>query len=67
MTPEQTHRQPVSLLTVKQFKAARPEIGEGTVRAWIREGRIRTVRVGRRILIPGTEVQDLIERETRTA
>lgn len=66
VTATQTPHVPsVRLLTVAQFRAARPEIGQRTIYEWMHAGRLKTVRVGRRFLIPSTELDDLIERETR--
>ena len=35
-----------------------------TVRQWIRDGRLRVVRLGRRVLVPESEVRALIARNT---
>lgn len=43
------------------WEANERKIGINTLRAWARSGRIKTVRVGRRILVPKTELERLAE------
>ncbi len=43
------------------------KLHEQTVRALVREGRIRTVRVGRRHIVPRREVEVFLELEARPA
>jgi excisionase family DNA binding protein len=42
-------------------------IGRDTAYQLVREGRLRAVRVSRRILIPRSELAAFVERETKTA
>ena len=53
-------------LTVAAF-AKETTLHEQTVRALIREGRIRSVRVGRRHVIPRTELERFLTPEPSTA
>ena len=50
------------LLSVRDV-ASRLGIGINTTYKFVREGRIRSISVGRRRLIPLSELQDFIERE----
>ena len=46
---------------IELYEANEKKIGINTLRGWARVGRIRTVRVGRRYLIPKTELLRLPE------
>ncbi len=55
---------PPRLLSPDRFREEYlPEIGRNSVYAMLREGRIKSIRVGRRILIPATEAANFIARE----
>ena len=41
------------------YEANERKIGINTLRAWAREGRIKAVRVGKKYLIPKTELENL--------
>lgn len=43
------------------YEANEKKIGINTLRGWARAGRIKTVRVGRRYLVPKTELSRLPE------
>lgn len=50
-------------LTIQEFmRVAR--VSDDTVRRWIKAGRIETFRIGRRVLIPRTEAEKLLNRPT---
>ena len=51
------------LLSPREFKAKVPKVGLKSIYDAIEEGRIRHLRVGRKILILGTEVEDWPRRE----
>jgi excisionase family DNA binding protein len=54
----------VSALLLSVREAAQElGLGRDSTYALVREGRLRTVRVGRRVLIPATELEDFIRRE----
>lgn len=56
------------LLTPDEFRdALGGAIGRGSIYELVRAGRIRSVRLGRKILIPITEVNAFIEREAGEA
>jgi len=40
-------------------------LGRDSTYQLIREGRLRAVRIGRRLLIPRTELEDFVQREAR--
>lgn len=50
----------VSLLSPKEF-ADRLSISRWTVYAWIQEGRIKSVKLGRLVRIPESEVERLVQ------
>ena len=53
------------LLSPDQFRETYfPKIGRNAIYDMLRAGRIRSIRVGRRILIPVSEANAFIERET---
>lgn len=55
---------PKPLLTPEEFRAALGNtIGRSSIYELIRAGRIRNVRLGRKLLIPFNEVTAFIERE----
>ena len=54
-----------SLLVSVRDAAAALSIGRDTTYQLVREGRIRAVRVNRRVLIPRTELAAFVEREAR--
>jgi excisionase family DNA binding protein len=58
---EDTH-----LLTVKEF-ASPLKLKPSCVRRWIRERKITTIRVGRLIRIPASEIDRVIAQGTRPA
>jgi excisionase family DNA binding protein len=51
------------LISVRQAAAELP-CGRDTMYELIRQGRIRSVRIGRRLLVPRTELEAFVERET---
>ena len=51
------------LLTVKQV-AERLGLREGTIRAWLTQGRLPKVRCGRAIRVPAEAVEDFVSRNT---
>jgi excisionase family DNA binding protein len=51
------------LLTVLAFQRELGSVGRDAIYQLIREGRIRSVRVGRKILIPRRELAAFVERE----
>jgi excisionase family DNA binding protein len=51
------------LLSVPGFQRELGSLGRDTIYQLVREGRIRSVRVGRKILIPRSELEAFIERE----
>ena len=51
------------LLSPREFKAKVPKVGLKSVYDAIEEGRIKHLRVGRKILILGSEVRDWPRRE----
>jgi len=52
-------------LTVNVHEAARLiGCGRDAAYALVREGRLRSIRIGRRVLIPRTEIEAFIERES---
>jgi excisionase family DNA binding protein len=57
----QTHTEQHQLLSVPAF-AARLGVQPSTIRAWLMARRISKVKLGRRVLIPNSEVSRLIER-----
>ena len=53
------------MLSPDQFRDTYfPEIGRNAIYGMLRAGRIRSIRVGRRILIPTSEATAFLERET---
>ena len=54
---EQTEQLGFTVQQVARMTSLHPQ----TVRALIREGRIRHVRVGRRLIVPRTEVERFLE------
>ncbi len=67
MTDQPAPAQPpdARLLSPDQFRDAFfPEIGRNAIYDMVRAGRIRSIRVGRRILIPTSEARAFLERET---
>jgi excisionase family DNA binding protein len=55
-------------LTVSvQTAAERLGIGRDSLYGMVREGRVRSVKIGRRIRIPISELERFLERETGTA
>ena len=46
---------------VELWTANEKKVGINTLRQWGRSGRLKTVRIGRRILVPKTELQRLPE------
>ncbi len=55
----------VGLLSPDRFREANfPEIGRSSFYRMLRDGRIRSIRVGRRILIPVSEAEAFVRRET---
>jgi excisionase family DNA binding protein len=59
-----THRE--SLLTVPEA-AESIRLTRAGVRRWILEERIATIRVGRRVLIPGSEIDRILKEGFRPA
>jgi excisionase family DNA binding protein len=58
------------LLTVPQFQRELGSVGRDTIYQLVHAGRIRCVRMNRKILIPRSELEAFIEREiaeSRTA
>jgi len=56
------------LLTPDEFRdALGGAIGRGSIYELVRVGRVRSVRLGRKILIPSAEVSAFIEREAAEA
>ena len=53
------------LLTPRQFKKKRPEVGLNSIYRAIEEERIRHLRIGRKILILASEVEDWPRREAK--
>jgi excisionase family DNA binding protein len=51
------------LLTVPAFQREIGSLGRDTIYQPVHEGRIRSVRVGRKILIPRSELTAFVERE----
>jgi excisionase family DNA binding protein len=51
------------LLTVLAFQRELGSVGRDAIYLLVREGRIRSVRVGRKILIPRSELAAFVERE----
>ena len=58
--------EPVSLLSLRQA-AARLGISDWTLRRWALQGKIASVTLGRRRLIPDSVVRDLIDRNMHAA
>lgn len=55
------------LLTPEEFRRHFPKIGRGSLYALLRSGRIRHLRIGRKILIPASEIIAFPRRETDSA
>lgn len=53
-----------ALLTPREFKEQMP-IGWGSLYQFLRAGRIKSVRVGKKYLIPSSELNEFIEREAQ--
>jgi excisionase family DNA binding protein len=53
-----------TLLVSVREAAQRLGLGRDTTYALVREGRLRSVRVGRKVLVPRTELASFCERET---
>ena len=51
------------LLTPRQYKAERPEIGLNSIYKALKDKRLRHIRVGRKFLILASEVSDWPRRE----
>jgi excisionase family DNA binding protein len=48
--------------TVREFyEANERKIGINTLREWVKRGRIKSVRVGKKFLVPKTELTRLVE------
>jgi excisionase family DNA binding protein len=54
------------LLTVQAFQRELGSLGRDTIYQLIREGRIRSISIGRKILIPRSELEAWITRELET-
>jgi excisionase family DNA binding protein len=52
------------LLVPVRDAARRLGLGRDTTYALVREGRLRAIHVGRRVLVPVTELVDFVARET---
>ena len=52
------------LLSPREFNKKRPEIGLGSVYDALRNGKIRHIRIGRKYLIPASEVDGWPARES---
>lgn len=61
MTTVQTEGSSPFFTYVGLWEANERTIGINTLREWGRSGRLRTVRIGRRILIPKSELERLPE------
>lgn len=53
------------LLTPREFKDRMPMLGWGSLYEFLRAGRIKSVRVGKKYLIPSSELNEFIEREAQ--
>jgi excisionase family DNA binding protein len=60
---DSSNSKPVSpFFTVREFyEANERKIGINTLREWVKSGRIKSVRVGSKYLVPKTELNRLVE------
>jgi excisionase family DNA binding protein len=58
--------QSADLLTVPEF-ATRLRVKCSTIRAWIRQGRVSVIHIGRLVRLPASEVERIITAGTRPA
>jgi excisionase family DNA binding protein len=55
---------PKLLLTVKEvYLAWDKQVGEHTLYAWLETGKLKSIRMGRKYLIPASELTDFLTRE----
>ncbi|WP_183988165.1 helix-turn-helix domain-containing protein [Deinobacterium chartae] len=57
---------PASLVHTPQEAATLLHIGKNTLHALLRSGRLRSVRVGRKYLIPSSAIQEFLEGRSTT-
>ena len=59
----QTRQHSTDLLTPEQFKSRMPNVGRNSLYQLLRSGRIKSVRLGRKYLIPASELEAVPQRE----
>jgi excisionase family DNA binding protein len=64
VTPSASY--PTQLLSIEKA-AVRLSVSQWTIRNWIRSGKLPSVKLGSRVLVPSDAVQQVIDKATRPA
>lgn len=63
MKPSQTPQHATELLTPELCRSRMPNVGRNSLYEMLRAGRIKSVRIGRKFLIPSCEIEAFPRRE----